>query len=194
MNPEAPLLFFSAETTGTKHSLIGRYYELTSYFTPLVLLLTFIPAVVLWGKVSTIWLLLVALLIPLHFWLIHLLVVRMLYQKSLSDDRVPRIYITNQFISIEGQNHNNQFFTYTEICDLTIIIGGLEKPKWYFWFPDNTPFNEISFKYQQKMLRIPFRIFSAAQLSQLDNALTFWENHKIPFREYNEFSGVPLKR
>lgn len=190
---ETPILFFFAEIAGVKNSLINRYFELTRFLTPLVLLLILIPPVLLWGKISAIWILVVTLLIPMHFWLIHLFVAHRLYIKSLQDDKIARIYITNQFISIETLNGNNQYFAYADIFHLKLILGGAKKPQWFFGFQDNPCINEISFKYHQQTQRIFFFIFSKDQLQHLQNALSFWEKNDIPFQEYKDAEGIPLK-
>ncbi len=190
---EPLVLYFSAEVITAKKSLIRRYYQMTRFVTPLLLLATLLPAILLWDKISPFWLLSVTLLIPIHFWLIHLFIAKFLYQKSLEEEKVTKVMITNAFISVETTTGVAHLYEYPEVYQMKVISGGIQRPWHSLWASDKNYISEIAFKHKQHNIGIPFIMFSEYQYQQLKQAIIFWSQNQISASFYETQGDLPIR-
>lgn len=184
---------FTAPTLPRKTSWLQRYYFLSRWATPFLLLGCICILVLVWEMLPLGWLSLVLVLLPLQGILLHLFVVRVLAHIDLNKRQTHKLVVDENFLTIFHSTGEIEQFPLARLARIRWIYSGFHKAfrKEGKYFNGNK--NQLSFTFQDSKRSIHFQLLSRGHMRQFRDLLARWYETDMPFEEFNQTSGLPLQ-
>ncbi|MEM7371652.1 MAG: hypothetical protein AAF587_23760 [Bacteroidota bacterium] len=186
-------MLFSAPLLPGPSSWIQRYYQLSRWLTPLLLLGCACLMMLSWHHIPPNWLAILFVGIPISSILFHLLLVRWIVYLSVDKRQTHKLSVGQETISIFHASGEIEQFPLLQLTQIRWVYSGYQRAfrrEGKYFSGQN---NQLSFQFRDRKLSFSFCLLSRHHLRDLQALLSRWYAEEIPFEEFNQTSGLPLQ-